>query len=90
MRSCTCGGERMTTIRNALKLTNAGAAIDRLKKERDTYRELCGELLPLLATMTSLVKTKYGNLYPDVTFAIENADCAITKAEAILGENNAT
>lgn len=35
----------MRTIRESVKLTNAGAAINKLKHERDTYRELCAELL---------------------------------------------
>lgn len=68
----------MTTIRNVVKLTNAGAAIDKLKQERDTSRELCGELL-----------THLKNAYQRPSCARDYLlESSITKAEKILGEKN--
>ncbi len=81
----------MTTIRSVVKLTNAGAAIDKLKHERDTYRELCGELinaakdyLPYMPT--SSANEGGANKHVKLLHASDALKSAITKAEAILGE----
>jgi len=52
--------------------------------ERDTYRELCGELLDDLKSQVAAFAYAMGKK------SLADSDELITKAEAILGENNAT
>lgn len=83
----------MTSIRDAVKLTNAGAAINRLKQERDTYRDLCAELLGALRinreamSMVLNGETLEWHTGHAAVSAHDIAIQSITKAESILGES---
>lgn len=54
-------------------------------RERDTYRELCGELLNTLRTTESWLEG-----WASAANELAQTRSAITKAEKLLGENNAT
>lgn len=55
-----------------------------LKKERDTYRDLCVELLNDLKSQVAAFAYAMGKK------SLADSDELITKAEAILGEKNGT
>lgn len=52
--------------------------IGEIAKERDTYRDLCADLLQALI------------LHQELTRPIDNSSIAISKAESIIGDSNAT
>jgi hypothetical protein len=120
MRSCTCGGECMSTNEYGLDTSymagklkiflrdinrhtpdEAARVLARLSKvadekvlrepefnERDTYRELCGELLKVLVDAQNTLahcKAGVGYAHRQTDTAIR-LNAAITKAGAILGE----
>lgn len=70
----------MSTIRESVKLTNAGKCINELKQERDTYRDLCAELI-----RSSRAKLEASNFNEHVKANFE-LEVVIIKAQSILGE----
>ena len=69
-----------------------GELIDSVNAERDTYRELCGELLKCLVdAQNTLAHCKAGVGYQQrQTDTAIKVNSAITKAEKVLGGNNGT
>lgn len=76
----------MSTIKEAVKLTNAGKCISGLKQERDNYRDLCAELLSALKNLNGNEGDFNEDIhsYFDWKNSREKADLVIKKAEKTL------